>query len=221
MCRLLALICLLTGRGKVMHGHVHMRIGGVCHAPAGRGEATRGHQEDRSRSVSGGGYPIDHLPCERGSVAREISARVLLPLCGRVQRAAFLARPGDELRVWSGGQRDQDDSNQAHSSMLQQTQRELQKKRGPIMTVSPLRLVHTWRERHEAKRTDVLAERILAVMRRRQPDAKTELLFSTELRARFVGAEPAGVFGALGQLERDRLIVRDDMTGRCMLANKR
>jgi hypothetical protein len=36
-----------------------------------------------------------------------------------------------------------------------------------MVTVSPLRLVHTWREQQEAKRTDVLAERILEVMRRR------------------------------------------------------
>jgi hypothetical protein len=64
-----------------------------------------------------------------------------------------------------------------------------------------------------------LAERILAVMRRRQADARTELLFSTELLTKFVGAEPAGVFRAL-RLERDGLIVRDDMTGRCILADK-
>jgi hypothetical protein len=37
-----------------------------------------------------------------------------------------------------------------------------------MVTVSPLRLVHTWREQQETKRTDVWAERILAVMRRRQ-----------------------------------------------------
>jgi hypothetical protein len=89
-----------------------------------------------------------------------------------------------------------------------------------MVTVSPLRLVHTWREQQEAKRTDVLAERILEVMRRRQADARAELLFSTELLTKFVGAEPAGVFLALRKLERDRLIFRDDMTGRCILTDK-
>jgi hypothetical protein len=89
-----------------------------------------------------------------------------------------------------------------------------------MATVSPVRLVHTWRQQQEAKRTDVLAERILEVMRRRQADAKTELLFSTELLTRFVGAESAGVFRALRKLERDRLIFRDDMTDRCILTNK-
>jgi hypothetical protein len=89
-----------------------------------------------------------------------------------------------------------------------------------MVTVSPLRLVHTWREQQEAKRTDVLAERILEVMRRRQADARAELLFSTELLTKFVGAEPAGVFRALRKLERDRLIFRDDMTGRCILTDK-
>jgi hypothetical protein len=89
-----------------------------------------------------------------------------------------------------------------------------------MVTVSPLRLVHTWREQQEARRTDVLAERILAVMRRRQADARTELLFSTELLTKFVGAEPAAVFRALRKLERDRLIFRDDMTDRCILTDK-
>jgi hypothetical protein len=79
-----------------------------------------------------------------------------------------------------------------------------------MVTVSPLRLVHTWREQQDAKRTDVLAERILGVVRRRQADARTELLFSTELLTKFVGAEPDGVFPALRKLERDGLIVRDD-----------
>jgi hypothetical protein len=63
-----------------------------------------------------------------------------------------------------------------------------------MVTVSPLRLVHTWREQQEAKRIDVLAGRILAVMRRRQAHARTELLFSTELLTKSVGAEPAEVF---------------------------
>jgi hypothetical protein len=72
-----------------------------------------------------------------------------------------------------------------------------------MVTVSPLRLVHTWREQQEAKRTDVLAERILEVMRRRQADARAELLFSAELLTKFVGAEPAGVFRALRKLERE------------------
>lgn len=89
-----------------------------------------------------------------------------------------------------------------------------------MVTVSPLRLVHTWREQQEAKRTDVLAERILEVMRRRQADARAELLFSTELLTKFVGAEPTGVFRALRKLERDRLIFRDDMTGRSILTDK-
>jgi hypothetical protein len=89
-----------------------------------------------------------------------------------------------------------------------------------MVTVSPLRLVHTWREQQEAKRTDVLAEQILAVMRRRQADARAELLFSTELLTKFAGAEPAEVFRALRRLECDRLIFRDDMTGRCILADK-
>jgi hypothetical protein len=89
-----------------------------------------------------------------------------------------------------------------------------------MMTVSPLRLVHTWREQQEAKRTDVLAERILTVMRRRQADARTALLFSTELLTKFVGAEPAEVSRALGKLERDRMIVREDVTGRCILTDK-
>jgi hypothetical protein len=89
-----------------------------------------------------------------------------------------------------------------------------------MVKVSPLRLVHTWREQQEAKRTDVLAEQILAVMRRRQADARAELLFSTELLTKFAGAEPAEVFRALRRLECDRLIFRDDMTGRCILADK-
>jgi hypothetical protein len=90
-----------------------------------------------------------------------------------------------------------------------------------MVTVSPLRLVHTWREQQEAKRIHVLAERILEVMRRRQAHARTELLFSTELLTKFVGAAPAGVIPALRKLERDGLIVRDDITGRCILTNKR
>jgi DNA-binding transcriptional regulator YhcF (GntR family) len=89
-----------------------------------------------------------------------------------------------------------------------------------MVKVSPLRLVHTWREQQEAKRTDVLAERILAVMRRRQADARTELLFSTELLTKFAGAEPAEVSRALQKLERDRMLVREDMTGRCILTDK-
>ena len=89
-----------------------------------------------------------------------------------------------------------------------------------MVTVPPLRLVHTWRSQQEAKRTDVLAERILAVMRRRQADARAELLFSAELLTKFVGAESAGVFRARRKLERDRLIFRDDMTGRCNLTDK-
>jgi hypothetical protein len=89
-----------------------------------------------------------------------------------------------------------------------------------MVTVSPLRLVHSWRQQQEAKRTDVLAERILAVMRRRQAGARAELLFSTELLAKFVGAEPAEVLRALRRLESDRLIFKDDTTGRCILADK-
>jgi hypothetical protein len=89
-----------------------------------------------------------------------------------------------------------------------------------MATVSPLQLVHSWREQQEAKRTDVLAERILAVMRRRQADARAELLFETELLTKFVGARPAEVFRALRELERDRLIFREDMTGRYILADK-
>jgi hypothetical protein len=58
-----------------------------------------------------------------------------------------------------------------------------------MVTVSPLRLLHSWREQHEAKRTHVLAEGILAVMRRHQADTRAELLFSTELLTKFVGAE--------------------------------
>jgi hypothetical protein len=89
-----------------------------------------------------------------------------------------------------------------------------------IVTVSPLRLVHSCREQQEAKRTHVLAERILAVMRQRQADARTELLFSTELLTKSAWAEPAWVFRALGKLDRDHLIFREDMTGRCILADK-
>jgi hypothetical protein len=90
-----------------------------------------------------------------------------------------------------------------------------------MVTVSPLRLVHSWREQQEAKQTGVLAERILEVMQRRQAAARAELLFSTELLTKFVGAEPAEVFRALRRLERDRLIFSEDMTGRCILADKR
>jgi hypothetical protein len=89
-----------------------------------------------------------------------------------------------------------------------------------MVTVSPLRLVHSWREQQEAKRTHILAERILAVMRRRQADARAELLFSTELLTKFVGAEPPEVFRPLSNLERNRLVFRDDMTGRFILADK-
>jgi hypothetical protein len=98
-----------------------------------------------------------------------------------------------------------------------------------MVTASPLRLFHTWHEQQKAKRTDVLAERILAEMRRRQaygwgtvysPDARSELPFSAELLTRLFGAEPEAVFQALRKLERDRLIVRDEMTGRWILANK-
>jgi hypothetical protein len=87
--------------------------------------------------------------------------------------------------------------------------------------VSPLRVVLRWREQRKAKRTQVLAERILAVMRRRQADARIELLFSTELLTKFVGAESAEVFRALRELERDGLVFRDDMTDRFILADKR
>jgi hypothetical protein len=87
--------------------------------------------------------------------------------------------------------------------------------------VSPLRVVLRWREQRKAKRTQVLAERILAVMRRRQADARIELLFSTELLTKFVGAESAEVFRALRKLERDGLVFRDDMTDRFILADKR
>jgi DNA-binding transcriptional regulator YhcF (GntR family) len=89
-----------------------------------------------------------------------------------------------------------------------------------MVTVSPLRLLHSWREQHEAKRTHVLAEGILAVMRRHQADTRAELLFSTELLTKFVGAEPTGVFRALRKLERDGVIFTDDMTGRCILTDK-
>jgi hypothetical protein len=85
-----------------------------------------------------------------------------------------------------------------------------------MVTVSPLRLVHTWREQQEARWTDVLAERILVVMRRRQADARTELLFSTELLTKFRSGGAGRVFRALRKLERDRPIFRDDMTGRCI-----
>jgi hypothetical protein len=68
------------------------------------------------------------------------------------------------------------------------------------VTVSPLKLLHSWREQKEARRTHVLAERILTLMRRRQADARTELFFSTELLTKFAGAEPAEVFRALRQL---------------------
>jgi DNA-binding Lrp family transcriptional regulator len=57
-------------------------------------------------------------------------------------------------------------------------------------------------------------------MRQREADARTELLFATELLSKFVGAEPPEVFRALNKLERDGLIIRDDMTDRCILANK-
>jgi hypothetical protein len=78
-----------------------------------------------------------------------------------------------------------------------------------MVTASPLRLFHTWHEQQKAKRTDVLAERILAEMRRRQaygwgtvysPDARTQLPFSAELLTRLFGAEPAEVFRALSKL---------------------
>jgi hypothetical protein len=98
-----------------------------------------------------------------------------------------------------------------------------------MVTASPLRLFHTWHEQQKAKRTDILAERILAEMRRRQaygwgtvhsPDARTQLPFSAELLTRLFEAEPAAVFRALRKLERDRLIFRDDMTGRWILTKK-
>jgi hypothetical protein len=66
----------------------------------------------------------------------------------------------------------------------------------------------------------VSAERILEMMRRRQADARTELSFSTERLTKLFGAEPAGIFRALRQIERDRLILRDDMTGRWILTGK-
>jgi hypothetical protein len=101
-----------------------------------------------------------------------------------------------------------------------QVSRHRQKRGAAMVPLSPLRLVQIWREQQQAKRTDMLAERILAVMRRRQADARSELLFSTELLTKLVGADPASVFRALGKLERDRLISRDDMAGRCTLADK-
>jgi hypothetical protein len=64
-----------------------------------------------------------------------------------------------------------------------------------MVTVSHLGLVHTWREQQEAKRTDVLAKRILVVMRRRQADARTELLFATELLTSSLGRSRPGYSG--------------------------
>jgi DNA-binding IclR family transcriptional regulator len=89
-----------------------------------------------------------------------------------------------------------------------------------MVTASPLRLFHTWHEHQKANRTDRLAERILSEMRRRQAEARTELPFSAERLTKLFGAEPAGVFRALRKLECDRLIFRDDMTGRWILTDK-
>jgi hypothetical protein len=89
-----------------------------------------------------------------------------------------------------------------------------------MVTISPLRLVHTWREQQVAKRTDVLAERILGGDAATSGGRQGRTLFSTELLTKFVGAEPARVFRALRKLERDRLIFKDDMTGRCILTDK-
>jgi hypothetical protein len=65
-----------------------------------------------------------------------------------------------------------------------------------MVTVSPLRAGPHLARAGGGQADDVWAERILAVMRRRQADARTELLFSAELLTRFVGAKPAGVFRA-------------------------
>ena len=65
-----------------------------------------------------------------------------------------------------------DEAIQTSTDLSAQAARHRQKRGADMVTVPPLRLVHTWRSQQEAKRTDVLAERILAVMRRRQADAR-------------------------------------------------